>query len=421
MEKITDMPAAALAEYEFDCACGRKHHTKARVLYGPYAEIFKKLLPVLAPSSKAALISSRDAFLADGGNWMTAIRGGGARPLNVVVTKRFDNALENIGGLFSLPDDVRAVIVCESELYDVASYFAALKNLPIIYLAVSPEAENMLSPVVSLKIKKRTERIFADNARFVAIDTDILSRSKAGASAFASLASGIVSLVDYRVRGAFTGEYCSESYNLARAAISEAVNAAFAENAQQKLLEARIRLAVAEVYTEGRILSGGEYAVAELLESAGRRRLAAAERKFVAALKLIELYGAFFAHPRACGLRVPDYAARAKEAAEFTGRSETEILGGILKSAAAVNGEKTENAARQMSEELAALERLTGKFAATYRALGGDADIFDNYTPGELRRAVFCAPDLPDTFSVLTLMRESGALELLRASEDNFS
>lgn len=83
----------------------------------PVAEIFKKLLPVLAPSSKAALISSRDAFLADGGNWMNAIRGGGARPLNVVVTKRFDNALENIGGLFSLPDDVRAVIVCESELY----------------------------------------------------------------------------------------------------------------------------------------------------------------------------------------------------------------------------------------------------------------------------------------------------------------
>ena len=217
----------------------------------------------------------------------------------MILAKKFDNALENIGGLFSLPDDVRAVIVFESALYDVASYFSALKNLPAVYIARSAEAENMLSPVVFLKIRRKTEFIYADNEKYVLIDPASITAGKSAAAAFASLSSAIVSLIDYRVRGVFTGEYCSESYN-----------AAASENAPLELLEARIRLAVAETYTDGKILRGGENAVAEFLEAAGKAPFSFAERKFLAALKLIDIYHAFFSLPHGKDMRVPDYVCK---------------------------------------------------------------------------------------------------------------
>lgn len=413
MEKLAEMSLFALAEYEWECLCGKKHALKAHILYGEYAAEFSKVLNKIAPSSKAALLCTRDAFLAEGQKWLEVIRGAGVQPLNVIVAKKFDDALENIGGLFSLPDDVRAIVVFESALYDVASYFSALKNLPAVYVAFSPEAENMLSPVVSLKIKNRTERIYADNEKYVVVDPQAIRGGAPCSEAFASLSSAIVSLIDYRVRGVFTGEYCSESYHLARAAVSSAVNAATAQDAPLKLIEARIRLAAAENYTEGKILRGGENAVAEILESAGKVPLSLAERKFFAALKLIDLYQAFFSLPHGKDMRVPDYVSRAKEVAAITGGNETHILEGILKSAEAVSEERVRETGRQLLSEIDALKNLTGKFAATYRAIGGNAAIFSNYSPQEVRRAVFYAPDIPKTFSVLTLMRESGALEYL--------
>ena len=156
-----------------------------------------------------------------------------------------------------------------------------------------------------------------------------------------------------------------------------------------------------------------ENAVAEILESAGKVPLSLAERKFFAALKLIDLYQAFFSLPHGKDMRVPDYVSRAKEVGAITGGNETHILEGILKSAEAVSEERVRETGRQLLSEIDALKNLTGKFAATYRAIGGNAAIFSNYSPQEVRRAVFYAPDIPKTFSVLTLMRESGALEYL--------
>ena len=413
MEKLAQMDLSALAEHKFACLCGKNHAAKAHVLYGDASESLKAVLEKIAPMSKAALLCTRDAFYAEGERWMRAVRNAGATPLNVILAKKFDNALENIGGLFSLPDDVRAVIVFESALYDVVSYFSALKNLPAVYIARSAEAENMLSPVVFLKIRRKTEFIYADNEKYVLIDPASITAGKSAAAAFASLSSAIVSLIDYRVRGVFTGEYCSESYNLARAAISSAVNAAASENAPLELLEARIRLAVAETYTDGKILRGGENAVAEFLEAAGKAPFSFAERKFLAALKLIDIYHAFFSLPHGKDMRVPDYVCRAKEVAAATGAKESVVLEGILKTAAAVSDERVKETGAQLLFEIEALKNLTGKFAATYYALGGNKELFKNYAPEEVRRAVFYAPDLPETFSVLTLMRESGALEYL--------
>ena len=66
----------------------------------------------------------------------------------------------------------------------------------------------------------------------------------------------------------------------------------------------------------------------------------------------------------------------------------------------------------RLTEEIETLRGWSDRIAAVYRKLGGQ-DVFGNYTFAELKKAVSRAADLPSSFSVLTLMRESGALEML--------
>ncbi|PWM75773.1 MAG: hypothetical protein DBX59_00580 [Bacillota bacterium] len=396
---------------KFACGCGRRGapvYLRRGEVYGELENLSRSF----ARGKRAALVASRRFLSERGEQTLGALCAGGAEAVKIAVSRRFDSALENIGALFSLAEDVKLIVACESELYDVAAYFSALKNLPLVYAAFSPEADGLFAPTACVKIKGKPERIFAENPRYVIVDETLLRQAEEGrvASAFASLASGVVSLIDYRVRGALTGEFCRESYHLARGAISAALGSVSKEDMPVKLLESRLIVAAAENHTLGAIARGGESAVAELLESSGKIRLSSAERKFAAALLLLDLYAAYFSSPHENLLSVPDYAARAEALSAYTGYGKGELLKGILASAALADESKLAPYAARLKEEIETLRGWAEKLAAVYLRLGG-RDIFCNYSFQELKKAVCRAADLPDAFSVLTLMRESGALE----------
>lgn len=397
---------------KFGCGCAKRGapvYLRRGDVYGE-----TERLSSLARGGRAALFASRGFLDKEGLRLEAAFAAGGAKAEQVAVRRRFDNAPENIGALFSFAEGARLIVVCESECYDIAAYFAALKKLPLLYIAFSPEADGVLAPAASVKIKGRPERIAAENPRYVIVDETLLRRADGGgaAAAFASLSAGLVSLIDYRVRGALTGEFCRESYNLVRGAIADALGAADKADMPVKLLESRLVVAAAENHTCGAVSGGGESAVAEMLESCGRSRLSAAERKFAAALMLLDLYAAYFSAPHGGLLSVPDYAARAKDLAAYTGYAEGEVLESILASAALADEEKLAPAKARLTEEIETLRGWSDRIAAVYRKLGG-RDVFGNYTFAELKKAVSRAADLPSSFSVLTLMRESGALDML--------
>ena len=109
-----------------------------------------------------------------------------------------------------------------------------------------------------------------------------------------------------------------------------------------------------------------------------------------------------------------------RESPLIVGYGEGEILKNMLACAPLAREEKLAPHIRQLAEETETLRGWMPKIAATYLKLGG-RDIFRNFTYAELVRAVCRAPDLPGAFSVLTLMRESGALELLEAENAKIS
>lgn len=419
MSNLYGMPIAELFNLK-ECACGKNHALDAEVVYGDDGAL-TDILKRVAPNGKTAFISLQRTFLSIGAGILGAISASGASPLNIVLNRRFDNTLENVGGLFALPDDVRAAVVCDTELIGVAEYFTAVRNIPLVIMPLSPDAENLLSPTVSVKIKNRAEKIYAENKRFIIIDGKKLSAcGRDGvAAAFAGVASCIISLIDYRARGAVTDEViCKESYKLVRDCITGALGAIKSDSGiSEFLLETRIKISAADAFTDGALFGGsGETAVAELLEACGKKRLSFSERRFYAAYKLIELYKDFFTLPHGNILGVPDYNARAESLAEMTGANEYALLQNILDYAltAEETDKKIAPVAAAFGEETAKLASLKDKLFNAYVKLGGDSDLLSVYTPEEIRRAVYHAPDTAGHFSVLTLMRDTGVLELLK-------
>lgn len=422
MGEIYNLSLTELLNREQVCDCGKKHTVNAEVRYGENTSELTRLISEISPNGKVAFVSLHDTFIRRGTHVLDAVSAGGAVPLNIVLNKRFDNTLENVNGLFGIPDDVRAVLVTDDALYDVAAYFSALKNLPLIIIPSSAYGENVLSPIVTVTLKGVRERIAADNRRYVIIDETLVASSpeQVNAAAFAGMASGVISLIDYRMRGTVAKEnLCRSAYDLARSCISDSLSVGKlpADKIPLRLLENRLKGAVAEIYTDGDILcGGGETAVAALLSGRGEQAFSESERKLAAACKLIELYNVFFTEPHGELLSVPDYGERAERLSVRTGIKQSEILDYI--SEYSFKAKDIDKILRfvmpKFAKETQNIAALTVKLMAVYEKLGGSALLKTNYSPEELRAAVFSAADMPRCFSVLTLMRDVGMLEYLK-------
>lgn len=421
MENLYNLKLNELIKLQFDCDCGKTHAVNAEIDYGGF-DVLLSVLKKLKATGQIVFISSRSTFFEYGETILDLISQAGATPLNIILNKKFDNTLENISGLFALSGEVSAVVVLDPYLFGVASYFVSIRNLHLISMPLTPDADDVLSPTASITFKGKKEKVTSAGYRHVIINTELLSKApkESSAIAFASLASGIISLIDYRMRGTVGGEkLCKNSYDLVRSCISGTIN--ILKNKTQNipvfLIENRIKLVIADIYTDGAILSGsGESCVATLLEPSGKEHYSFSERKLYSAYKLIDLYNIFFKYPHSNLLYVPDLVERAEGYSRLTGTNEYETLKDINKRAlSAKEIDKKLNLVNQkFLDETQKLVSMKDKLFSAYLSLGGKEDLLENYTPDEIRRAVYYAPDTEGCFSVLTLMRDTGILELLK-------
>lgn len=421
MENLYELSLNELLTADFGCDCGKKHSVNAEAFYGGF-DAFESALKKSNAKGKILFICSRDTCSKYGEFIDNAIKNADCIPETVIINRKFDDSLENISCLFAMADDVCLIAVLDCYLLGVANYFASVKNIPLIAMPLSADADDVLSTTASVVFKGKHEKISSAGYRYIIINENFLKNSskESCAVAFASLASAIVSLIDYRIRGTMVGErLCKNCYDLVRSCISGAINIFKnqPEDIPVKLLENKIKISVADIYTDGEILSGsGESCVAKLLEPSGKKHFSFSERKLYAAYKLIDLYNIFFKYPHSNLLTLPDLAERAENYACLTGAKEYETLKNIKKRAfKAKEVDKKLNFVNQkFYEETKKLAAMKDKLFSAYVKLGGDKDLLENYSPDEIHKAVYYAPDTENSFSVLNLMRDTGVLELLK-------
>jgi hypothetical protein len=150
----------------------------------------------VAPNGKLAFIATESTAIK-----FTKLLYQTARSVGVtLVTYTFDDyktSTENASELFSLPDDVRAVIFCDREVSDLAGYFASIKNLPLIIFPQSIDANGLIRNKIYITTGDKIDAVLLKVKRHVIIDKKIILDDYADAYAF--IMSRFISLIDYRI------------------------------------------------------------------------------------------------------------------------------------------------------------------------------------------------------------------------------
>lgn len=420
MKDLFSLKLTEFSHIDFDCACGRTHVLNAEFFYGSYKTLLASVVKERAPGGKVAVIAGNDVFLKYGKRAAEAVESAGGTPVNVILKQTFDKRLENAGGLFRLSEDVRLAVVADNELFDVASYFSGLRGIPLVLIPTATNVQGGAGDTVNVNVRGYEETFYTGAERIFLIDEALFRKCErpGAADTFAEIIAKTVAMIDYRVRGAIRGVWqCRESYNLAREVVSDTFRILnYAESGiPLRLLENQIRMTVACSFTDGLLFAGsGEEQMAKLLEY--ESSLPLSECRFFAAMKLLELYRLYFAGELNGGLKLPDYTARAALMARITGQEERAFLASFAENRvplAEIRAKKGEIAAR-LSSELEGLCAIKDKIWNTYCALGGNGDLQTAFSDAAVRGAVFSAPDFPDAFNTLTLMRDEGILEYLK-------
>lgn len=420
MKDLFSLNLTEFSHIDFACTCGRSHVLNAEFFYGNCKTLLSSVVSERAPGGKVAVIAGNDAFLRYGKRMTEAVASAGGIPVNVILKQTFDKRLENAGGLFRLPEDVRLAVVADNELFDVASYFAGLRGIPLALIPTATNVQGGAGDTVTVNVRGYEEVFYTGAERLFLIDEALFRKcERAGvADTFAEIISKTVAMIDYRVRGAVRGVWqCRESYNLAREIVSDTFRILnYAESGiPLRLLENQIRMTIACSFTDGLLFLGsGEEQMAKLLEY--ENGLPTAECRFFAAMKLLELYRLYFTGELNGGLKLPDYTERAALMARITGEEERVFLSAFKENRvplAEIREKKGEIAAR-LSSELEGLCELKDKIWNTYFALGGNGNLQTAFSDSAVRGAVFSSADFPDAFNTLTLMRDEGILEYLK-------
>lgn len=418
MENLFLSDLSSLCNLKFSCDCGKTHSLNANTYYGNETLIQNVIKDL---KGTVVFISSSEVFKRLGEKIMAQINACDLTAVNVIINRSFNGKLENVSGLFNLPNSVSAVIFSEANLSAPVKYFAGIRNVPIIYYPNSPDTIDFFSSEVILTLKNKEERILTNNKKVLILDREYLENSSSidVANTFVNIISRIIALIDYRIRGTMIKEWlCKNSYNFARDIIKDtfAILKYKKEEIPFILAESGAKMSIASSYTDGKIFSSSsEYSVSKLLMYVGEEHLSESETRLVALIKLLDLYKLFFETKKNNLLGIPDYVKRAEILSEKTGISQKDILESIKKYSFSCYeiDKKLFFITGDMLKEINSLCALKEKIVNTYYMLGGNAKLFENYTSNEIIEAVYSAPDFPDTFNVLTLIRDVGILEYL--------
>ena len=93
----------------------------------------KNVLLNVAPYLKVAIFSCKTTFLKSGRQVIENIKKFGNKVVNYIVPDDFSFSVSSACGAFNLAEDVRAVIVLDVCLFELANYFATIRGIDVIF------------------------------------------------------------------------------------------------------------------------------------------------------------------------------------------------------------------------------------------------------------------------------------------------
>ncbi len=366
----------------------------------------------ICPSGNAAV------FTNDGGTEKSKIICGilaecDVRTAEAVIAGDISLTVDNMCGVFNLPDDVRAAVVTDVSLFGAAAYFARVRNVPLIIIPSSYDVGGSLCPYIYIKNGSRADRVAADIKRYVVIDEDFLDNGTV-CDGFARIMSKITALADYRISRAAGGRAArhrdAAAYELARKAVTGTYSlfAADGENRFCKLLESGFSTEIADAVSGGRLFAASAADLAGFLTSPFRRRRGI---EFFASLKIIKLYGIWL-DSETKPLNFTDYVGRAEKIAGLCGVSENAVMKLLSEQLKILRARSFAAVKKDLQGEYRVLQKTAGRIEKIYYALGGKKPHRDML--GRMDEVLPYTGDCGNCINGMSLMREEGFSEQMR-------
>ena len=366
---------------------------------------FPDVLKTVAPFGKVAVVYLKSSFESFGKEVTFLINKIGSRPINFVMPTSVKLSLETIFDVIGIPEDVRAIIYFDGELAPIINYLATVLSLTAIRIIKDFNTDDVLAPIVFFNNENGADLFPITCKNYVLIDFPSVKKSDPE-YAVNYIFSRYLSSIDYKLFCAANGKENEYSAEI-DAAVDFCKNFIDGKNSDKgELLYRALKIENSE-----RVF-GGEPLKNSVLFSLKRLSKKTERSLFdqIATLKISEIYLLFLSGKAEGLLNVPDYVCRANFISEKTGLSVSSVADGIIS-----QREKLRSEGQKISLALTDIkkgaQRLIDISAYYTSALSKEADA-PRINLKEYAAALKSSGDMPDTFNMFTLVRESGMSEL---------
>ncbi len=166
---------------------------------GDYSALLNTVIRQYIPFGKIAFIALESSHFKYSKNVLASLTNAGSKLISLVLKNVPENRVEDFSRVFNLPEDVRAVITFDRKLCALCSYYAAIKEVPLIYIPNSVCVNNCLDSLLFIKNGDISEQISLKRKVFVIVDFNLIEQCEDQACAYAGIISKTSAMVDYRL------------------------------------------------------------------------------------------------------------------------------------------------------------------------------------------------------------------------------
>ena len=423
---LEELKTEQFAGLSYSCACGEEHRVETeRLVCG--RDGIAKLPGILEGLGAETLlfVSAEDVYNKYGRGVELLLRKRWRLAVHVFPSG-FVPTLLRVSELSNYQADA---VVCfgSGSVADVSKYHCSVRGIPLVAVLTAPCAD--LSGYCNLMLNGRTERLLAVAPRAVVADFDLVRTAPPAmiASALGWMCGTALALFEWKFAYLIGREpYCAELARFSETLVREAVDAGerWNEGSREAILDLAGCLLrhgmTAQLWGRSRISESSATLTAAILQAMGQPKGPGSllgERIMLCTNRLVRLFQTALSEDIMLPLLPTDKARRANLLAKYCGTDAAETLSRLYEQPK-INLELAQYQLREYRRDLLAelkgVERLLLRANKVFKRVYPDGGFWlrDLEIP-DFRTAAYLAPDLSDTFTVLTLLRDEGLLEYI--------
>jgi len=168
-------------------------------------ESFRQVICDKSPFSRVLLVALKSDFKEKGQIIFEQIKKTSNKIISVIFEDDFVFSIESVCGLFNAPEDVRLIISISDKLSNLASYFAQIKNIPLVVIS-SGWKDCLFDNKLFIKNGGKRDYFLCDVERFIYLNKFFLN----DIDAYSFLCAEKFKLLDIFITCEFTSLSCDK-------------------------------------------------------------------------------------------------------------------------------------------------------------------------------------------------------------------